>query len=50
VKQYREVFVDRRARALFLSAAVSGLGDWIGLAGLVLAVVGIVCVTLGEAH
>ena len=35
MKQYREVFVDRRARALFLSAAVSGLGDWIGLAGLV---------------
>lgn len=35
MEQYREVFVDRRARALFLSAAVSGLGDWIGLAGLV---------------
>lgn len=32
---YRRVLADRTARALFTSAAVSGLGDWIGLAGLV---------------
>lgn len=35
MNRYGPVFADRAARGLFLSAAVSGLGDWIGLAGLV---------------
>lgn len=35
MQQYRLVFSDARARALFVSATLSGLGDWIGLAGLV---------------
>ena len=35
-RHYRGVFRDSTARALFTSAAISGLGDWVGLAGLVI--------------
>ncbi len=35
MRHYQEVFRDKTARALFTSAAVSGLGDWVGLAALV---------------
>lgn len=36
MRAYRPVLTHRTARALFVSAAVSGLGDWVGLAALVI--------------